>query len=134
MTSFGRMLTLITLIGALVLTGASIAQTDQVDPEGFFGIRVAPGLANSSSVLGTLDPLLEDFLADDRGRLQITITLEKAEANVLFGLIETGYADDSVRGRHLRGTIISTSDGWQLIDLSRKWLCYRGKPASGLCS
>jgi hypothetical protein len=111
---------------AAVAPGAAQQAGFPVGEDGFRPVRIAPGLSRGDDVIDVLAPLLARFPGEDEGRPHVTLEMERIDGNVVFDLIETGFADDSVAGEHHRGVIVRSGTGWKMIDLAVRPICARG--------
>ena len=49
-------------------------------------------------------------------------------------ITQTGFLDDSVKGHKFTVNVAKTqTNRWELIDIDKEYLCYRGMGSSGLC-
>lgn len=115
---------LLTVMVALAQSG--FAEDLLVDDNGFKQLRIAPGVASAETVLGVLVPLMQHFPSSEEGKPHMTLEMLQKQDQVLFDLVETGFADDSVAGEHHRGVVIKTREGWELIELRVRPICHRG--------
>ncbi|MEP3280318.1 MAG: hypothetical protein ABJN26_07215 [Stappiaceae bacterium] len=118
-------------LGALSTPAAS--EGFPVDADGYRQLRIAPGVSTGTNVFDVLVPFLQDHPEALSGNPALSLEIVKVDGALKFDLFKTGYRDDSVSGEHFRGTIIQTTQGWEMIDLSVKPLCYRGEPTDGQC-
>lgn len=124
------------LAAAVALLSLQAAASDfPVGPDGFKQIKVAPGYAVNDQFIGVLMPFLQDHPEpmEDGGLMEMTVRPKDNGYEV--NIIKDGYRDDSVRGEHWRGFVIPTGDGkWELLNMAVKYLCYRGRSESGICT
>ncbi len=125
------------LLVAMLLQGADPAwASDQisVDLETFKEVRVAPGVAQSDNLIGTVLPFLQDHPESTEGAGKMDVQVRKSGSGYQVNIIKDGYLDDSVRGEHFVGHVIFNSDGrWELLSMHVKPVCYRGAPTDGRC-
>ena len=66
----------------------------------------------------------------------ITIRHDSAESpnSATVVITQTGFLDDSVKGHKFTVNVAKTpTNSWELIDIDKEYLCYRGMGSSGLC-
>ena len=120
----------VALMATSLLTHSAVA----ADETKFKDMKVAPGLAQANSLIGTLLPFLTSHPETSEGPGSIDLSVRKADGGYVVNIINDGYLDDSVRGEHFRGFVIFNSKGtWELISMSVKPLCSRGQSANGGC-
>jgi hypothetical protein len=101
--------------------------------EGFEEIRVAPGVSTSSNFIDVLLPYFIGFPEGMEGRQSLEMKIRKGDGAYVVDIVKSGYLDDSVKGEHYRGFVIPTTEGWELLDLGVKTMCYRGM-TDGRCN
>lgn len=125
----------IAFVATSLITGPAFANEDKLSFEGFKMIKVAPGLAEANSLVQTILPFMDGHPEAEEGNGALELKVRKLDDQFVINIIMSGYADDSVRGEHYRGVVIYTQKNtWKLITMGRKYLCYRSKSASGICS
>ena len=117
------------------LASQAASHSSKVSADGFLQIKVAPGYAQADKFMNTILPFISDHPESASGPQSMSINIEKSGSGFSVNIIKKGYRDDSVMGEHFRGHVIQTSTGkWELLSMEVKYLCYRGKSESGLCS
>jgi len=99
----------------------------------FLPVRVAPGLATGRRFIDVLLPYLGDFPEGLEGNQNADIRIRKSEDGYSVDILMSGYLDDSVRGEHFRGFVIPAAEGWELLSLGVKTMCWRGEAVAGIC-
>lgn len=122
---------------AMLLQGAGSAwASDQapVDLETFKEVKVAPGVAQSDNLIGTVLPFLQDHPEKTEGVAKMDIRVRTSGSGYQVDIIKDGYVDDSLRGEHFVGHVILNSNGrWELLSMHVKPMCYRSAPTDGRC-
>jgi hypothetical protein len=132
--TFAQKVLAVAFLAALALGGTCQAQI-ATDADGFRDIRVAPGLVNSGEFIDVLLPFLQGHPENDEGNATIDLKMRKEDGVYGVDIIKTGYLDDSLAGEHFRGSVIRTREGeWELLTMSVKPLCARGRNIDGICS
>ncbi|OKH10804.1 hypothetical protein [[Limnothrix rosea] IAM M-220] len=129
------------LTGAIALGGFGIISTALACE---FILPDQKAMAQTSTQVSGSHPLAialraaqqEGYVNEGTWQEYIEIIHDSAEApsKATVVITQTGFLDDSVQGHQFLVTLTKNELGnWQLIDIDKEWICYRGISESGLC-
>ncbi|WP_299483857.1 SH3 domain-containing protein [uncultured Roseibium sp.] len=136
MRSVKRLLnSLAAVFAAVSLLGAPLTQAQSLDAgDGFRSLRVAPGVSVADEMIDLVLPFLRGHPERDEGNGSMQMSIRKQDDGYAVNIVMTGYLDDSLYGEHFRGYVIALPDDrWELLSMSVKPLCARGRNVNGFC-
>ncbi len=129
------------VMGAIALGGFGIMSTalacELILPDQKAMAQTPTQISGSHPLAIALEAAQQDgYVNEGTWQEYIEITHDSVEAprNATVVITQTGFLDDSVQGHQFLVQLTKNELGnWQLVDIDKEWICYRGISESGLC-